>query len=47
MALARGGTFRTLPLSGHTSTNLGLLREFGYRADSEEKDRTVVVTMGG
>ena len=47
MALARGGTFRTLPLSGHSTTNMASLREFGFPADSEEKDRTVVVTVRG
>jgi RNA 3'-terminal phosphate cyclase (ATP) len=28
MALAGGGSFRTLPPSGHTQTNAGVIRRF-------------------
>ena len=45
MALARGGSFRTLALSAHSATNIESLRIFGYRVDSEDGDRTVTVTV--
>jgi RNA 3'-terminal phosphate cyclase (ATP) len=45
MALARGGSFRTMPLSSHATTNLASLREFGFRVETEEKDRTVVASI--
>ncbi|MCK6481178.1 MAG: RNA 3'-terminal phosphate cyclase [Gemmatimonadaceae bacterium] len=47
MALARGGSFRTLPLSSHSTTNIASLREFGFRVESEKAERNVVVTVAG
>jgi RNA 3'-terminal phosphate cyclase (ATP) len=36
MALGRGGSFHTLPPSSHTTTNMGLLREFGFEVTPAE-----------
>jgi len=45
MALARGGSFYTMPLSSHSTTNMTSLRDFGFRVDANEDGRPVAVTV--
>jgi len=47
MALARGGSFRTMPLSSHATTNMDSLRAFGFRVEAATNGRTVDVSVGG
>jgi RNA 3'-terminal phosphate cyclase (ATP) len=44
----RGGSFRTLPLSGHSATHIDLLREFlgiSIQVESSANDRTCIVRI--
>jgi RNA 3'-terminal phosphate cyclase (ATP) len=46
LALARGGTFRTLPLSSHTRTNIETIKKFlPVRIEVEEKGNSAVITV--
>ena len=47
LALSRGGSFRTLPLSRHAKTNIEVIRQFLGTSFEINGDRTVEVTVRG